>query len=339
MAQSQWASGLQVDRWAKELYHEVNKEIYFKKFMGSSPQSMIQVKNELNGDAGKKITFGLVARLSGSGITGDSTLEGNEEAMSTYTDTVTTEMIRNAVRNTGKFDDSKNLHDFRSESLSILKTWMAEYIDTEMFTDLSASPTLLLRADASASVEPSSRTYTGLAAAKAALADNDDITLADISALKQFAVLAPQSHYRLRPIRVEGNEYFVLLVHPEQAYDLFNDSTWQQAQREAQMRGDSNPLFKGALGIWDGVVIHQHENITSFTDGGGASVRGAQALFMGSQAGLFANVGTPMWVEKTFDYGNQLGVAGGMIYGSAKASFNSKDFACITYVSSCSALS
>ena len=74
MAQSQWASGLQVDRWAKELYHEVNKEIYFKKFMGSSPQSMIQVKNELNGDAGKKITFGLVARLSGSGITGDSTL-------------------------------------------------------------------------------------------------------------------------------------------------------------------------------------------------------------------------------------------------------------------------
>ena len=52
---------------------------------------------------------------------------------------------------------------------------------------------------------------------------------------------------------------------------------------------------------------------------------------MGAQAGLFARVGEHVWVEKTFDYGNQLGVAGGMIYGQAKATFNSEDYSVIAY--------
>ena len=34
MADSNWASGLQVSRWAKQLYYETAKEIYFEKFMG-----------------------------------------------------------------------------------------------------------------------------------------------------------------------------------------------------------------------------------------------------------------------------------------------------------------
>lgn len=335
MAQSSWASGLQVSRWAKELLYETNKEIYFNKFMGDSPDFMIQRRHELDGGGAKDVTFGLQTRLSGSGISGDSDLEGNEEAMNQYTQTVSTEMIRHAVRDTGEFDNSKVLNDFRKTALSVLKTWLSEKIDSEMFSALSTSPTLLLRADNGGDAV-SARTYTSLATAKAALASADKMTLNDISALKKFALLAPQSHYRIRPIRIEGREYYVLLVHPEQAYDLFTDSSFQQAQREAQVRGDSNPLFQGSLGIWDGVVIHEHETITDFSDGGGASVEGAQALFMGAQAGCYAQVGDPVWVEKTFDYGNSLGVAGGMIHGEAKSTFNSKDYACIQYVTAVS---
>ena len=40
------------------------------------------------------------------------------------------------------------------------------------------------------------------------------------------------------------------------------------------------------------------------------------------------------WVEKSFDYGNKLGVAGGKIYGVARTAFNSKDYGVIQYVTS-----
>ena len=46
------------------------------KFMGTDSNSLIQVRNELK-DYGYQITYGLRAQLSGDGVDGDGTLEGN----------------------------------------------------------------------------------------------------------------------------------------------------------------------------------------------------------------------------------------------------------------------
>ena len=244
-----WASGLQVSRWAKELQSEVSKGVYFSKFMGEGPGSAIHVKQMEEGK-GKDVTFGLVSQLSGSAITGDSSLEGNEQSLSTFSNTVSTNQKRLAVRDTGKFANSKVLYDFRSTSLDLLKTQYSELIDADIFSALSTTSGThaYYRADASASVYATSDP-------KAALADADAITLADISAMKTLAQIGGSANYRMRPIRVDGNDYYVLVLHPEVAYDLFELDEFQQIQREAQVRGDSNPLFKGALGIYNGVVI------------------------------------------------------------------------------------
>jgi len=337
MAQTAWAAGLQVSRWANELAHKAGKLIYFNRFMAEDPNVMIQVKNELNGKPGKDVTVGLITNPSGAGVTSDNTLEGNEEALSTYAQTVTLEQYRHAIRNTGNFDDRKVLYNFRKEALGALKIWLAEKVDGLIFTALGTSPTRTFRADAGGDA-----VYDRLneASTTAQLTASDVISLDDISALKRAAkVPKGADEMKIRPIRVDGNEHYVLLIHPEQSYDLFRDSAWQQAQREAQRRGDSNPLFKGALGIWDGVVIHEHENITTSSTYGAGSVHGAQALFLGAQAGIFAKGNEPIWVEKTFDYGNSLGVAGGQIMGVSKTTFNGEDFACIAYYTACTQLS
>ena len=137
----------------------------------------------------------------------------------------------------------------------------------------------------------------------------------------------------MRPIRVDGNDYYVMVIHPEVAYDLFELDEFQQIQREAQVRGNDNPLFKGALGIYNGVVIHSHEGVNTFDNGGGAAVKGARNLFMGAQAACFAESSDMMWVEKTFDYGNQLGISAAKIYGVDISDYNSKDYGVIQYVS------
>ena len=322
-----WASGLQVSRWAKELQSEVSKGVYFSKFMGEGPGNAIHVKQMEEGK-GKDVTFGLVNQLTGSAITGDSSLEGNEQSLSTFSNTVSTNQKRLAVRDTGKFANSKVLYDFRSTSLDLLKTQYAELIDADIFSALSATSGThaYYRADASASVYATSDP-------KAALADADSITLADISALKTLAQIGGSANYRMRPIRVDGNDYYVLVLHPEVAYDLFELDEFQQIQREAQVRGDDNPLFKGALGIYNGVVIHAHEGVNTFDNGGGAAVKGARNLFMGAQAACFAEASDMMWVEKTFDYGNQLGISASKIYGVDISDYNSKDYGVIQYVS------
>ena len=322
-----WASGLQVSRWAKELQSEVSKGVYFSKFMGEGPGSAIHVKQMEEGK-GKDVTFGLVSQLSGSAITGDSSLEGNEQSLSTFSNTVSTNQKRLAVRDTGKFANSKVLYDFRSTSLDLLKTQYSELIDADIFSALSATSGThaYYRADNSTSVY-------AISDPKAALAATDSITLADISAMKTLAQIGGSANYRMRPIRVDGNDYYVLVLHPEVAYDLFELDEFQQIQREAQNRGESNPLFSGALGIYNGVVIHAHEGVNTFDNGGGAAVKGSRNLFMGAQAACFAESSDMMWVEKTFDYGNQLGISAAKIYGVDISDYNSKDYGVIQYVS------
>jgi N4-gp56 family major capsid protein len=337
MAQSTWASGLQVSRWAKQLWYEAGKEIYFKKFMGEGSNFMIHEKNELDNADGKDVTVGLLMNPSGTGVTGDDTLEGNEEKLVTYSQTVTLQRVRNAFRNTGKFDDKKVLYSFRKEALGSLSLWLAEKVDSDIFTALTASPTRTFRADNGGD---SVNSRLNESSTSAQLVAADLITPADISVLKKAAKTPKGSNeVKIRPIRVGGEEYYILLIHPEQAYDLSRNSEWRQNMREAAPRGSDNPIFKGMLGRIDNVVIHEHELITTSNSYGGGSVHGAQALFLGAQAGIFANSGEPEWVEKTFDYGNQLGVAGGLMYKAAKSKFNSEDFACISYYTACTRMS
>ena len=298
-----WASGLQVSRWAKELQSEVSKGVYFSKFMGDGPGSAIHVKQMEEGK-GKDITFGLVSQLSGSAITGDSSLEGNEQSLSTYSNTVTTNQKRLAVRDTGKFADTKVLYSFRNTALDLLKTQYAELIDGDIFTSLSptSGTHAYWQADATTSVYASTDPVGTLGV-------TDLISLEDISAMKTIAQIGGAANYRMRPIRVDGQDYYVLVVHPEVAYSPFT------------------------LAGWDGVVIHSHEGVVNGLNGGGAAVPFARNLFMGAQAACFAESSDMMWVEKTFDYGNQLGISAQKIYGSGISSYNNKDYGVIQYVS------
>ena len=130
----------------------------------------------------------------------------------------------------------------------------------------------------------------------------------------------------MRPIRQGGKDYYVLMVHPESARELKNNTVWQNAQQYAMPRGKENPLFSGALGMWDGVVVHEHDGIQKCTIN---SVNANRNLFLGAQAGLVCFGGDHSWHEETVDRGNKLSVSASIIYEMAKAKFNSKDFGVI----------
>lgn len=314
--------------WEEKLFRDTVKETYFAKFQGESADSLIQVKTELEKSKGDRITFGIRMRLQGAGVTSGQILEGNEERLTTYDYSLTLERYRHAVRDAGALDRQRVAFSIDEESVAAIKAWGAEKQDQLMFDALTDSPSNIFYKTSSGVL----RTGT-VATAKSALTLADSkLTPAMISYLKAWAktgggrtnALTP-----LRPVKVDGRSYYILLVHPDNMYDLKIDSTFTQALREAEIRGPQNPLFQGATAIWDGVVIHEHENIPIAADAGsGANVPWAHAVFMGAQSGLLAWGARPEVIDENFDYKEEHGYAWAMTMRAGKPKFDNKDYGC-----------
>lgn len=325
MAKTTYATGASEVRkvWSEKLYRDSRKESYFERFMGTSAESLVQVKNELQAEKGDRITFTLRMRLAGAGVTSGTLLEGNEEKLSTYTYNLTLEQYRHAVRDDGAMSRKRVAFDLDKEHEDALRVWGSEKIDSLCFTALQASPTKVFYHTTAAGY-----TAASAATAKAALVLAEsklDLTL--ISIMKAWAKTGGgRTYVPIRPVMVDGEPWYILLTHPDALYDLKATSAWQQAAREAEVRGDSNPLFKGSKAVWDGVIVHEHENITTGADGGGSTVTWCGAYLMGAQALAFGWGRRPELVYEEFDYKNEHGYGFDMIMSTAKPVFNSLDY-------------
>ena len=371
MSDTESIAALRPKIWQKELYQDVMDGLYFMKngMMGTDSNNIIQIKDELTKEVGDTVTFGLTAKLTGAGVDGDNELEGNEEAISAYSDSVAINQKRFGVRLKGILDEQTNAYDMRMDAKNKLTIRLQEFIERQFFLKLggvrnalltdvaglavavdclwSNSPAVIPQADEAAGFG-ARYLCADYAAGTDSLETTDLITPAIISRAR---VKAQTASPKLIPLRYEGKNYYVLFIHPYQAFDLKNNQTFAQAQREAQVRGDANPIFTGALGIWDGVIIHECEyvpfldvSVAGYSFEGDAvgtqcAVDACRALLCGAQAGAFAKAKNPNgWVEKTFDYSNKTGFATGLIGGIQKVSFNSKEYGVIAIDTAITAL-
>jgi len=316
---------LQPALWRKALFADVRDNLYMSRFIGSSEQSMIQELEDLRATAGVNISFGLGMKLSGDGITGDSTLEGNEEAMTDYDEDVAVDQLRHAVRLTGRLDEKKNVYNMRTSAKNRLADWWAERIDKEIVDKLCGKTTSTFGNTPTAAAS-SRAIYAGGQTAIANITTSDKMDTKVLDKAKQTAILASP---RIRPVRAGGKQYFVAILHPYDATNLRQDPVWAQAQRDANVRGETNPIFTGALGVWNGIVVHEHEYVYRTNDGSGSAYV-ARNVLCGQQAAVIAWGAPVEWVEKSFDYGNSWGISVGAIFGAIKPMFNSVDYGVVT---------
>jgi len=312
------ADALTAQTWAKRWWIQAKTESYFygNGFVGQSETENIIVEfPDLEENQGYQHTFGQVRELTGAGISGDSTMEGEEEAPNVYDDAITINQIRNAVRSAGKLSEQyPSDKAVRKWATELLRRWMAEYIDQDLFDALGTSLTKAF--------------YGGDATSTGTIEAGDYMTLQAISKAKTYARKATP---KIEGMPINGSRQHVCVMAPDQSFDLrLRDAAWAQAQREAQKRGDMNPIFKNANGVHDDVALHTHERVALATTWGtGSSLAGATALFMGVGAAGIAYAKRKIWNEKDFDYGNKAGFCIGSIFGSTKAVFNSADNAVV----------
>ena len=334
---------LAVKLWSKKLMQEALKQTYFAKFIGKTSGSLIQIKEETSKGAGDKITFGLRMQLTSDGVVGDATLEGNEESLVTYSDSVLINQVRNAVRSDGKMSEQRVPFSVREEARMGLTDWFADMWDTAFFNQLCGNTSQATGAKSgnNATVAPSSTRiqYSDGKTTEAGIASTGASTQMRLTLIDYAVEKAKTASPMIRPVKVNGEDMWVCFMHPYQVTQLrttTDTGQWLDIQKAAMTGGKiaDNPIFTGALGVYNNVILHESTRIPASPTQ--STVK--RAVLCGAQAGVIAfgqdfgggETGSNFkWNEKLFDYDNQLGVSAASIYGLKKTIFNSVDFATI----------
>jgi len=354
-------TGDQLQTWSRDFWRVARNMSFVNQFAGTGQNALVQRVTELTkSEKGTKANITLLADMTGDGITGDNTLEGNEEALRAYDITIELDQLRFANRIAGRMADQKTVVNFREQSRDALAYAMADRMDQLSFLTLSGvaythktngglRPTsasaghelvdLEFASDVSAPTGDRHRRISGndiVAGDTTAVTATDKLGYKHIVELKAYA----KDNY-IRGIRGAGNdEIFHMFVTPQQMANLKLDADFLANVRNAGVRGASNSLFAGSASLMvDGVMIHEFRHVFStegattgtssnagaagYKWGADADVSGARALFCGAQALAMADIGLPDIVEDTFDYENQAGISIGKIFGLRKPKYNS----------------
>lgn len=346
--------------WSKELMDDVMRDVEnVMQFAGTDSNNVLQISRELAKKKGDTENFSLVARLSGDGVVGGEELEGNEEAMDSFNEQVTIDQIRNGVRLDGKLDAQKVIYDQIKKAREVGRIWLKEFMIRQFFfkaggvtntslTDTNGvtiggralwSNTSAFIPDADELAGIGARYICADASGTASLADSDIMTL---DLVEKAATIAKLASPQIQPLDVDGENFYVMFLHPLQARDIRLSDDWKNAQQYAQKRGDKNPIFGRALGVWSNVILMENEFVPWLDiSAAGNSFRGsgtgtdctadcARALLCGRQAVIMAEASNPnALVVETFDYKDKDGIAVGFLGGYQKTVFNSKEFGVI----------
>ena len=363
MANTNFASltSEQLTAWSRDFWRVARNMSFINQFAGSGSNAMVQRVSELTkSDKGARAVLTLLADMTGDGVTGDNTLEGNEESLRAYDIVIQLDQLRFANRLAGRLADQKSVVTFREHSRDALAYAIADRIDQLAFLTLSGVAytqknngalrpvytsgqnlgDLAFNSDITAPTSNRHRRWdatNGLVAGDVtATVAADKLAYNTIVDLKAYA----KDNY-IRGIRSAGNEEtFHLFVTPQVMADIKLDSDFLANVRNAGVRGPSNSLFAGSTSLMvDGVFIHEFRHVfntsgaTSGTSsnagaagykwGADADVNGSACLFCGAQSLAMADIGLPEMVEDNFDYGNQNGISIGKIFGLKKPKFNS----------------
>ncbi len=348
MASTTVLSGLELIKWQRDFMREYVRDSGFKPYMGNELTNIICVKNDLESD-GYTIRIPLVGRLKGNGVTGNSTLSGNEEAMDQYYQDVTWEYYRNAITWTKK-EAEKLGPRLLEEARPLLKEWASELIKYQIIDTFHKMDGVKYSAATAGNrntwlTNNSDRVLFGklksnassnvMATALATLDTTDDKMTADTVTLGKRIAKTANPHITPFKSNTSGREYFVQFTHPRNFRDLKKDTTIAAANREARAREgsgmDQNPIFQDGDLIYDGVIIREipefeagrvsgvNAETTLVNAGSGGTTDVGVSFLCGQQALAFANKQMPKPTDKTeTDYAFVVGKGVELAHGIEK---------------------
>lgn len=349
------ATANRVKQWDARAHKEYVRSNRFKRYMGTSENSIIHLKEDLTKKKGDAITLPLVGALDSSGgyNTGSSDLVGNEKALPNEGYQISVGVVRDAVVVNVEEEQASPI-DIRNAGKVALKDLQMRYLRNDLITafhkiggvaygsateaqkdawvDANTDRILFGSAVSNLAQTAPAGGATNDHSASLANIDNtaDKLTGEVVSLAKRRAQTASTANGDgIRPFRYgDDMETFVMFVPSLAFRDL---RAWMVANNhwaDAEKRGRENPLFSGPTSIyWDGVVVREIPEIGVLSGVGAGGIDVAPSFLCGAQAlGVAWAMRTKTTTRKEDDYGFKHGVGFMELRGVEKLQYGSVDW-------------
>lgn len=345
-----------VKKWASLMAVAINKSSYWaKKFVGEGKDARLPIQriDDLESGAGDEVTVDLLMPMNMEPLVGDETLDGKEQPLKYFTDRLRIDQVRGGADLGSRMTKKRTLRNLRQDAKRVSTDWWKRLQDELYFIYLSGSRGTgggfvwsagnpIFSVNALTAPDTVHQMYGGTATSKLSVTTADTFKLRVIDkAVAKAETMGGDGSDELSmiPINIEGGDHYVALMHTFQADSMRQDAGtggWLDIQKAAAAaEGAKNPIFTGAMGLYNDVILHKHRNVIRFSDyGAGANLPAARALFLGAQAAVVAygdnETGTRYrWTEETKDHGNSVAIGTHSIMGVKKATYKSKDNATV----------
>ena len=241
--------------WDTKIRRDAERKSFWDKFEGAEgSNSAIVTRNDFESKAGDEVKVTIHSNLEGTGVSGETELKGKEEKLTFSQYSLKVDWIRHAVGFNKRATKRSFLSDL-SVANATLSTWLAKRKDDDLTAQLLGLA--VQRHLAAADTATNTVLYPNAIQSVATLTNADTFGVAEISKMK--TALNRKLSTPIETV-MDGKQlisyYGIVLDDIAAEYYLKSDPVWQQAQREAGLRGDTNKLFNGAFGSWNSCVIY-----------------------------------------------------------------------------------
>jgi N4-gp56 family major capsid protein len=348
----------------------------------TSPDLPIVRVTDLSKTAGDTISVDAFNVVGGKPLMGDTNAEGRGEKLSSSSMDVSIDLMTKGLDVGGKMAQQRTVHDLRSIGMAQMVSYFSRIQDQLALTHMAGARgfqsgndwLVPLASDADFSsicvnavkAPTYNRHYvvnsTGLTQGGAQLGSIATTDLFKLSHIDAIRTILDEMEFPLQPVKIADDPaaadepMYVLYVTPRQWSSLLAEASGIRAfQQNAWNRasyGSKHPLFKGEVGMWNGILVKKMNRAVRFTTGTSAkiitagnavtatetdqSIAGAitssyavdRAMLLGGQA-LASVYGRNKssdyhfsWYERPYNFERSLEIAGDVMGGFAKLRFN-----------------
>ena len=318
---------------------------------------VVSKQDKTQNDAGDQVRVSFLNRLTGSGLIGDQTATGNENALTYYTDDVLINQLRMPVSipNTMTISQQRVLYDLPEDTYRVSMDWMKIRGVVGALYQLAGYTATSFTYDGTTYTGANRLELTGLNAAIAPTANRvfrpnslttDEAVNADTTATMKFTLideceaLAETVRPYIRPISETDGVKYHMYVHTRQWQQLLQDTTSPIQYRDIMASMIASGRGEGEIQrsmVYSQTRIFKTDKIpngvNSSTSASLANTR--RAVFCGRDAACLAlgkgysdgKETVPGFIirEDTYDIGQIRRIAINGIFGIKKVQFNSLD--------------
>lgn len=282
---------------SKNINKEVMRKSKIRPFIATREDDMESIVSVTlkTSELGSYVTVSMEDVLTESGATGNVDFSASQEQLKDIKMLIKIDQFQHSVPSEESIINTRRAVKFKARAKNSLTNWATMKFDKIYFSINTANATNIV-----ACGHHTDKVTSNIIKA-------DVLTTADVDEAKNRALLGIDAEGKpvppLLPVRVLKNEnmgfydevkIFIMFVGSHSAMRIANDPNWEAARQLAALRGKDNPIFTGALGLHNGVLLLNVETDTARQSG----ILTSKSKFHG-----FSNV-------KSFDLTTYAGAAG-----------------------------